>query len=74
LLIAGFNPATNTRPGPCAVNCTNNGEVYGFHNGGANVLFADGSVRLLRANLDINIMSALITRSNGEIIPDDVAW
>src|SRR5262249_55777601 len=32
LLVAGFNPATNTRPGPCAVNCTNTGEVYGFHN------------------------------------------
>jgi prepilin-type N-terminal cleavage/methylation domain-containing protein/prepilin-type processing-associated H-X9-DG protein len=74
LLTAGFNPVTNGAPGACAVNCTNNGEVYGFHQGGANVLFADGSVRLLKANLDLNIMSALITRSKGEIIPDNVSW
>src|SRR5262249_22076416 len=30
LLIAGFNPITNGPPGPCAVNCTNHGEVYSF--------------------------------------------
>ncbi len=72
LLIAGFNPVTNAVPGPCAVNCTNNGEVYGFHHSGANVLFADGSARLLSANLDLNIMVALITRNGGEIIPDSV--
>ncbi|HLN33434.1 MAG TPA: DUF1559 domain-containing protein [Gemmataceae bacterium] len=72
LLIAGFNPVTNAQPGPCAVNCTNNGEVYSFHQGGANVLFADGSVHLLSANLDLNIMVALITRNGGEVIPDNV--
>jgi len=74
LLIAGFNPVTNAAPGPCAVNCTNNGEVYGFHQSGANVLFADASARLLSANLDLNIMVALITRSGGEIIPDNFSW
>ncbi len=72
LLIAGFNPVTNAQPGPCAVNCTNNGEVYSFHQGGANVLFADGSVHLLSANLDLNIMVALITRNGGEVIPDNI--
>jgi prepilin-type processing-associated H-X9-DG protein len=72
LLIAGFNPVTNAQPGPCAVNRTNNGEVYSFHQGGANVLFADGSVHLLSANLDLNIMIALITRNGGEVIPDNV--
>jgi prepilin-type N-terminal cleavage/methylation domain-containing protein/prepilin-type processing-associated H-X9-DG protein len=72
LLINGFNPVTNSQPGPCAVNCTNYGEVYSFHQGGANVLCADGSVRLLRASLDLNIMVALITRKGGEVIPDNV--
>ncbi|HLN27687.1 MAG TPA: DUF1559 domain-containing protein [Gemmataceae bacterium] len=71
-LIAGFNPVTDARPGPCAVNCTNDEEVYSFHQGGANVLFADGSVHLLKANLDLNIMLALLTRSKGEVIPDNV--
>jgi prepilin-type processing-associated H-X9-DG protein len=74
LLIAGFNPVTGSKPGPCAVNCSNDGEVYSFHQGGANVLFADGSVRLLKANLDLNIMIALFTRGQGEIIPADVSW
>jgi prepilin-type N-terminal cleavage/methylation domain-containing protein/prepilin-type processing-associated H-X9-DG protein len=74
LLIAGFNPVTNSPPGPCAVNCTNNGEAYSFHPGGANVLFADGSARMIGANLDLNIMVALLTRSGGEIIPDGISW
>ena len=72
LLIAGFNPVTNAQPGPCAVNCTNSGEVYSFHQAGANALFADGSVHLLSANLDLNIMVALITRNGGEVIPGGV--
>jgi len=31
IAISGFNPATKTAPGPCAVNCNNVDEVYGFH-------------------------------------------
>ncbi len=31
-----------TKPGPCAINCTNDREVYSFHPGGANAVFADG--------------------------------
>ena len=68
IAIGGFNPATKTQPGPCAVNCTNNDEIYSFHPGSANALFADGSVQQLRANLDINIAIALMTRSIGEVI------
>src|SRR5262249_54506189 len=30
--------------GACAINCINDGEVYAFHPGGANTVFADGSV------------------------------
>jgi prepilin-type processing-associated H-X9-DG protein len=57
-------------PGPwaCAVNCTNNGEVYSFHPGGANVAMADGSLRFVRAGIDIRVLSALITRAGGEVI------
>src|SRR5262249_9990232 len=41
----GATPGGTAFYGPCAVNCTNDREVYSFHPGGANVVFADGSVR-----------------------------
>src|SRR5262249_31415693 len=28
LVIAGFDSASGTRPGPCAVNCSNSSEIY----------------------------------------------
>jgi prepilin-type N-terminal cleavage/methylation domain-containing protein/prepilin-type processing-associated H-X9-DG protein len=70
IVVWGFNPATKTFPGPCGVNCTNNHEVYAFHPGVANVLFADGSTRSLKAGLDVNILIALMTRASGEVIPE----
>ena len=71
LKISGFNPVTKTTPGPCAVNCYNNNEIYSFHVDGANALFADGSVHFLRAGLDLNVAVALFTRDGGEVIPED---
>src|SRR5262249_40195825 len=59
IAITGFDPQTMTLPGPCAVNCTNNNEIYAFHPGVANVVLADGSVRTLRAGTDINVVIAL---------------
>lgn len=53
----------------CAVNCTNNGEIYAFHSAGANVLFADGHTAMLRATVSVPVVVALITRSQKEIIP-----
>ncbi|AWM36465.1 putative major pilin subunit [Gemmata obscuriglobus] len=38
------------------------------HSGGANFLFADGSVKFLRDSLDAGIFSALGTRTGGEVI------
>jgi len=67
----GFNSQNSQQPGPCAINCTNLKEVYSFHPGGANVLFADGSVHFLHAGIDIRILAALITRAGGEVIPDN---
>jgi prepilin-type N-terminal cleavage/methylation domain-containing protein/prepilin-type processing-associated H-X9-DG protein len=54
--------------GPCAVNCTNDREVYSFHPGGANVVFADGSVRFLSADLSIRVFARLVTRAGGEVV------
>jgi prepilin-type N-terminal cleavage/methylation domain-containing protein/prepilin-type processing-associated H-X9-DG protein len=71
--VGGFDPANPLSPiGPCGVNCTNNNEVYGFHPAGANVVFADGSVRILRARMDVNLVVALTTRCGGETIHPDL--
>jgi len=59
-----------TQPGPCAINCTNNREVYSFHPGGANATFADGSVHFLNATIDIRNFAGLATRAGGEIVKD----
>jgi prepilin-type N-terminal cleavage/methylation domain-containing protein/prepilin-type processing-associated H-X9-DG protein len=52
--------------GPCAVNCANIHEIYSFHIGGANISFADGSVRFVRATVESKIMAALVTRAGYE--------
>jgi prepilin-type N-terminal cleavage/methylation domain-containing protein/prepilin-type processing-associated H-X9-DG protein len=65
---AQTNGFTNTAPGPCAVNCSNDNEIYAFHPGGACALFADGSVRLLEESLPIQILIALASRSGNEVI------
>src|SRR4029079_4913148 len=53
--------------GRCAINCMNNREVYSFHAGGANVAFTDGSVRFLKAEIDISVFAGLVTRAGGEV-------
>ena len=56
------------RPGPCAINCTNEREVYSFHPAGANAVFADGSVHFLQASMSIRVLAALVTRAGGESV------
>jgi prepilin-type N-terminal cleavage/methylation domain-containing protein/prepilin-type processing-associated H-X9-DG protein len=63
--IDGSNP-DGTIHGPCSINCSNDSEVYAFHSGGANVVFADGSVRFLAADTDLGLLAALTTRSGVE--------
>lgn len=59
-----------TVPGPCVMNCSNAYGLYSFHPGGANVVFADGSVHFLGANINGSIVSFLVTRGNEDIISD----
>jgi prepilin-type N-terminal cleavage/methylation domain-containing protein/prepilin-type processing-associated H-X9-DG protein len=60
-------PANNPSP-PCAINCTNARELYAFHPGGANTVFADGSVHFLNASTDLRILRALVTIRGGELV------
>jgi prepilin-type N-terminal cleavage/methylation domain-containing protein/prepilin-type processing-associated H-X9-DG protein len=65
--LKGYDPASGQSPGTCAINCTNDKEVYSFHSGGANAVFADGSVRFLKSSISIQTLAALITRAGGEV-------
>lgn len=68
-LVDGAQPNGNTaiRPGVCAVNCSNDNEIYAFHSGGANVLRADGSVQFVSASVPIEQLAAWVSRNGGEI-------
>jgi prepilin-type N-terminal cleavage/methylation domain-containing protein/prepilin-type processing-associated H-X9-DG protein len=52
------------------LNCNNNNEIYSFHlgNQAANFLFADGSVKTIRDNLQGSVFRALFTPNGGETI------
>ena len=54
--------------GRCAINCTNNNEVYSFHVGGAHALIADGSVQFLSTNTDTAVIAALVSAAGAETL------
>jgi prepilin-type N-terminal cleavage/methylation domain-containing protein len=64
----GFNPDGLSCPGPCAINCTNNNEAFGFHPGGVDALFTDGGVRFLQQTIPIATYAALVTRAGKEVV------
>jgi prepilin-type processing-associated H-X9-DG protein len=68
ITLEGSQPDGTSRPGPCALNCTNDHEVYSFHGGGANAVFADGHIQLLNRGLSLQVLAALITRAGGEVV------
>jgi hypothetical protein len=57
--------------GPCAVNCWNQGEIYSFHTGIANVCMGDGSVRTLSANISLATLQLLAARADGMPVNPD---
>jgi prepilin-type N-terminal cleavage/methylation domain-containing protein/prepilin-type processing-associated H-X9-DG protein len=59
------------QPGPCAANCSNNGEIYAFHRGGFNAAWGDGSVRFVSASITLSQLGALISKAGGEVIGFD---
>ena len=71
IVLQGATFDRGVQPGPCAINCTNDQEVYSFHASGTNVLMADGSVRFLKADIDIRVFARLATRAGGEVVSGD---
>ena len=55
-------------PWSCANGCSNDSEIFGFHIGGSNVVFGDGSVRFVKNGLTMNQVQALLSRAGGEVI------
>ena len=61
-------PASGTTHGNSAGA---NDEIFGFHPGGVNALFGDGSVRFLKESLNILTQRSLITPGGGEVVSAD---
>ncbi len=71
----GINNNKAPQGGPAAClwtvnNCGPFEEIFSFHTGGAQVLFGDGSARFLSESLDLTVLRALATRSEGEVISE----
>ena len=56
---------TSTLGATCSVNCTNQGEIYAFHTGGAQVVMGDASVHFISANIDLRTLQLLCARADG---------
>ena len=67
LVVKGFSFDGTTSPGRCAINC-NNQDVYSFHTGGSNILFADGHVTFVTARIDVREFVKMVTRAGGEVV------
>jgi prepilin-type N-terminal cleavage/methylation domain-containing protein/prepilin-type processing-associated H-X9-DG protein len=68
--IDGSNPDGSIH-GPCALNCSSNSELYGFHSNGATVSMVDGSVHFLTVDIDLCVLAALATRAGSS---DEERW
>jgi prepilin-type N-terminal cleavage/methylation domain-containing protein len=47
-------------------NCGPNDEMFSFHTGGTQTVFADGAVRFLSENIDGGVAARLVARADGE--------
>ncbi len=51
----------------CSMQCNNTSEIYSFHTGGCNFLFADGSVHFISSSASLCVIGSLATRAGGEV-------
>ncbi|XZE32106.1 DUF1559 domain-containing protein [Pirellulaceae bacterium SH501] len=59
--------ASNLTAPRCSLNCTNQGEIYAFHTGGAHGCLGDGSTQFLSANIDLRVLYFLCVRNDGMV-------
>jgi prepilin-type processing-associated H-X9-DG protein len=60
-------PPINPSPADAWINAGNS-SLFSDHPGGAHVLLCDGSVRFLAETMDVQLLLALASRSDGEVI------
>ena len=54
--------------GPCIINCNNSpGNIYGFHPGGVQVLFGDGSVQFIFEGVNAASIASMVTPQGADI-------
>lgn len=54
------------------MNCSNWDEIYGFHAGGTNFTYGDGSVRFHDETMTPEVFVSLLTRAGGDVINADL--
>ncbi|MFO0864663.1 MAG: DUF1559 domain-containing protein [Gemmataceae bacterium] len=64
---------TSAQPSPMKLNASNeSGYLYfGFHDGGTNFCFGDGSVRFISEGVSLYALGALSTRGGGEMVTEN---
>jgi prepilin-type processing-associated H-X9-DG protein len=69
IYVNGTDVTGRVKGGPCVINCNNRRDIFSFHPGGANILFADGRVKFVRDTLTAETLTYLVTANGGESIP-----
>ena len=57
-------------PGSCALQCSNDSEIFAIHPGGSNVVMGDGSVVFLQEGLSLQQVAALLSKNGSDLSPN----
>ncbi len=63
-------PTCNGCIGNCFINCYTDSELFSFHSGICNFLYADGSVHAISETISVQTLGALLTRNAGDVPGD----
>jgi prepilin-type N-terminal cleavage/methylation domain-containing protein len=58
-------------PNRCSINCTNQGEIYSFHTGGAHGGLGDASVQFMSSSIDLRVLMLISARGDASVVPPE---